>query len=131
MDVTFTVNTGDHKGDRYSYTLATINGKKAWSVTKLFNPPPSMIKEKIEMVIECREHNINRAGANELTLANKIIDELSIIASETEASTLKGLDNKERLVKIDNNGFSLSAEIKEKERDPEYRINVVCWGLYE
>jgi len=131
MDIKFTVNTGTRKGETYSYTLATVNGKKAWSITPLFSPPPSMIKNKIDMVIECREYNISRSGATELALAGKILDELSIIATETEPSTLTGLDKKDRLVMIDQDGFSITTELKEKGKEPEYRINVTCWGLYE
>jgi len=131
MDIKFTVNTGDHKGETYRYTLATVNGKKAWAITPLFSPPPSMIKNKIDIVIECREHNISRSGATELALAGKILDELSIIATETEPSTLTGLDKKDRLVMIDQDGFSITTELKEKGKEPEYRINVTCWGLYE
>ena len=131
MDVTFTVNTGDHKGEVYRYTLATINGKKAWEVTPKFFPAPSMVKEKIDMVIECREHNINRGGANELTLVSKILDELSIIGTETEPSTLEGLDGKKRDVDIDENGFSVTTEIKEKGQEPEYRIELTVYGLYD
>ena len=131
MDVKFTVNTGDHRGDTYQYTLAMINGKKAWSVTPLFKPAPSMIKNKIDIVIEAREHNIGRSGANELRTVGKILDELSIIATETEPSTLTGLDKKERLVDIDQDGFTITSAINEKSKEPEYRINLTCWGLYE
>jgi len=131
MDVKFIVNTGDHKGDEYSYTLATINGKKAWNITPLFKPAPSMIKNRIDMVIECREHNINRAGVNELALVNKILDELSAVATETEPATLKGLDNKERFIKIDQDGFEVTTELLEKDKSPEYRVKLTCWGLYD
>lgn len=51
MDIKFTVNTGTYKGKTYRYTLATVNGKKAWAITPLFSPPPSMIKNKIDIVI--------------------------------------------------------------------------------
>ena len=129
-DVTFTINAGDHKGDKYKYTLASKDGAKMWSVTPQFRPCPSMIKEKIEMVIEAREGNIPQSGAVELRLVQKIVDELSIIAKETDV-TLTGLDLQDRPVMIDEEGFNIAAVANEKTRSPEYQITVRCWGLHD
>jgi len=140
IDIKFRINTGDHKGDEYGYTLAVINGKKAWRVTPLFSPPPDIYKERIDMVIECREHNIGRSGADELRTVSKILEELSNIATEVEPVTLTGLskasgksgeDNKDRLVQIDEDGFKETTELNEKGKSPEYRIEVTAWGLYD
>jgi len=128
-DILFTVNTGDHKGSRYGYTLVMQQGVKAWSVTPLFRPAPSMIKERIEMMIVARGKNIPGSGAVELRGVSEIIDELSIIADETDV-TLKGLDKKERPILIDKDGFSLTSTANEQGRSPEYRITLTCWGLY-
>ena len=92
------------------------------------------------MVIECREKNVGRGGATELRTVSKVLDELSHIATEVEPVTLTGLskasgkkgeDSKERLVQIDENGFRETTELNEKGREPEYRIEVTCWGLYD
>jgi len=131
MDITFTVNTGDHKGDTYGYTLAMVNGKKGWYVTPLFKPPPYMYKEQIDMVIECQEHNIGTSGAIDLRTVNKILKELSIIATETSPSSLMGLDKTTRRIRIDQDGFKVTTELNERSKSPEYRINVTCHGLYE
>ena len=131
MDIAFTVNTGDHKGDIYRYTLAIEKGKKAWLVTPLFRPPPYMYKEQIDMVIACREHNIGRSGATELRTVKKILDELSIIATETSPCSLEGLDKDTRRIRIDQDGFKVTTELNEKGKSPEYRVNVTVYGLYE
>lgn len=129
-DVLFTVNTGDYKGKVYGYTLATNNGVKMWGVTPQFRPPPSMIKEKIEMVLMAREMNIPQSGAVELQGITQIINELSNIAGETNV-TLKGLDYQERPILIDREGFSIVVVANETTRSSEYRVNVTCWGLFK
>ena len=139
-DIKFRINTGDHKGDEYRYTLAVINGKKAWRVKPSFDPPPDIYKERIDMVIECREQNVSKGGATELRTVSKVLDELSHIATEVEPVTLTGLtkasgkkgeDNKERLVQIDSDGFGETTELNEDGREPEYRIELTCWGIYD
>ena len=130
-DVEFLVNTGDYQGDVYKFTLATVNGKKAWNRTRLFYPPPSMIKERIDMIIEARELNIPRSGAIELKIVDEILDQLTHMANETEASTLTGLDGQDRKVQIDRNGFNVENVVNETTKEPEYRVNLTCWGLYE
>ena len=114
-DVEFTVNEGDYKGKVYGYTLATNQGVKMWGVTPQFRPAPSMIKEKIEMVLVAREMNIPQSGAAELKGVTQIIKELSNIAEETDV-TLKGLDYQERPVLIDRDGFSMTVMANESTR---------------
>ena len=130
QDAEFTINTGDSKGKVYRYTIASQQGVKMWEVTPLFRPAPSMIKERISMVIVAREQNISRSGATELQIVSKIVDELSIIAGETDV-TLKGLDYKERPVLIDQDGFSVRSIMNELGKDSEYHITVTAWGLYK
>lgn len=129
-DVEFRVNEGDCKGKVYGYTLATNNGVKMWGVTPQFRPAPSMIKEKIEMVIVAREMNIPQSGAVELQGVTQIINELSSIASETDV-TLKGLDHQERPILIDRDGFSIIVVANELTRSSEYRVNITVWGLFK
>jgi len=130
-DVKFVVNSGDYKGDEYGYTLAMVDGKKAWQRAPLFYPPPSMIKEKIDMVIDANEYSIPNSGAVELENVNKILEQLTIIATETTPSTLTGIDNEEKLVLIDQNGFSVTSVVNETNKEPEYQVNLTCWVLYD
>lgn len=129
-DVQFRVNAGDYKGTVYRYTLASKGGAKIWEVNPKFRPAPTMIKEEIKMVIVAREKNIPRSGAVELRMVNQIIDELSIIADETNV-TLTGLDHQERPILIDREGFSVTSTADEKTLAPEFRITVTCWGLHK
>ena len=140
MDITFTVKPVGGEGEEYSYTLATINGKKAWSVAPIRKPPGHIYDEQIEMVLECRAGNIGRSGASELALVGKMMDELSILAKETDPITLKGLskkigkqgeDNKDRRVRIPIDGIEMETVVNETGKDAEYRIKVTCLGLYE
>jgi len=130
-DVQFITNSGDHKGTKYNFTLAEQNGQKAWQVTRLFQPAPAMAKEKIELMIAVREQNIPLSGGVELEQANKILDQLEVIAKETTPVTLVGLDNQERLVRVDRGGFSLAPTIFEKGREPEYAVSITCWSIYK
>ena len=128
-DVAFTINTGDYKGKVYKYTLAENQGVKAWNVTPQFRPAPSMIKEKIEMVLVAREANISRSGAIELRQVSRMLTELTEIAKQTNV-TLTGLDYQDRPILIDLNGFTLSSVANETNRNTEYHVDVTCWGLY-
>lgn len=129
-DIEFIVNSGDNKGKKYGFTLAIKDGEKQWAITPLFQPAPSIIKEKIEMILTTREANIPLSGAMELKAVGKILEQLRSIALETTASTLVGFDNKERLVQIDENGYSVASTILEPNREPEYLVNLSVWGLY-
>jgi hypothetical protein len=130
-DVQFRINAGTYKGRIYGYTLASKNGEKLWSVIPRFEPPPSMIKERIEMSLVARQGNFPLSGGQELAQVNKLIDELSAIGGEVEKVTLIGIDKKERLVQIDEDGFIISSVVTETGRDPEYIVNLTCWGLYD
>lgn len=130
-DITFTINSGDYKGKEYSYTLATIDGKKAWDIQPLFKPAPCMFQNRIEMTITAGEKNVDSAGAIELRNVNKIIAELNRIAEADDPCTLEGLDHKKRFIRINQDGFAVSSTLKEPNRSPEYLIRVTCWGLYD
>lgn len=129
-DIEFVTNDGEHKGKKYRFTLASKNGVKQWAVTPLYEPPPSIIKEKIEMSLTAQEGNIPSSGAIELKPVNKILDQLKDIALESDVR-LVGYDQKERPVLIDETGFSLTCVTNETGREPEYAVNLTCWGLYE
>ena len=129
-DIEIRINDGDYQGKVYKHTLALDKGAKMWSVTPLFKPCPSMIKERIEMTLVAREANIPLSGAVELRMVNQIMEELSSMAEQTNV-TLTGLDYQERPILIDQDGFSMTTAVNETGRSPEYRITVVAWGLYE
>jgi len=130
-DIEFLVNSGDNKGKKYKYTLAKKDGEKQWSVTPLFQPPPSIFKEKIEMVLVCQDENIPYSGAVENKIVNKILEQLRNIALEITPATLNGLDKQERLVQIDQDGYSVISISTEQNREPEYFVKLTCWGLYD
>ena len=130
-DIEFVMNSGDHKGTKYKFTLAEQNGQKAWQVTRLFQPAPAMAKEKIEMMLAVRGQNIPLSGGVELKQANKILGQLEVIAKEITPVTLVGLDNVERLVRVDRSGFSLAPTISEQGKEPEYAVSITCWSIYE
>jgi len=130
-DIEFLVNSGDKEGNRYGFTLAKSNGRKMWNVQRLFQPPPAMAKERIEMGIAVRAKNISRSGANELELANHIINQLETIADETTPATLTGLDGIKRAVLIDRQGFTIEPTVSEMKQDPEFQVTVLCWSVYE
>ncbi len=127
-DIEFTVNAGDYQGKKYRYTLATKDGVKQWVVIPLWSPPPSVIKERIEMTIMAQDQSIPRSAALELATVNKLLDELRIIAEDT--ATLKGIDKQERTVQIDENGYFIETVMNESTKEPEYQVSLTCWSLY-
>jgi len=129
-DVEFIINAGESKGKRYRFTLAAKDGEKQWSVTPRFEPAPSIIKEKVEMVLTAREGNIPVSGAVELKLISKLLEQLRAISLEITPSTLIGLDKIERSVQVDEDGYTLVSTIREANKEPEYLINLTCWSLY-
>lgn len=130
-DVQFLINSGDYQGKKYGYTLASNKGQKMWERTPVFYPAPSMIKEQIKMTILAREDNISRSGARELKQVDEIIDELTTIATASEHPTLTGLDLKDRYIQIDQNGFNVKSVVLETNKEPEYVVELTCWGLYD
>ena len=128
-DVTFTINAGGAKGKTYGFTLAETGGKKAWEVIRVFRPPPSMVKYHIKMIITVREENIGGSGARELMRVEKIIKALEQIMEQNTPVTLKGFDKQKYAVLMDKAGITTEAIIHEKERQPEYQITALCWGL--
>lgn len=131
-DVAFTVNAGDEKGKTYGFTLAIIDGKKAWEAKREVIPPPSLIKYRIDMVITAAEGNISSSGAKQLTRLKTITAELEELMKQNTAITLLGFDKAIYSVLFDAaNGLSTRALISEKERETEYQVVCLCWGLWE
>jgi len=131
-DIKFTMNSGEHNGEQYGFTLAEVDGKKAWKARKKWYSPPSMIAYEINATVTAREKNIPLSGAVELKQVNKILEDLNVIFGETEKPvTLLGFDKREYPILVDKSGITTEAIIHEKEREPEYQVSLLCWGLYE
>ena len=130
-DISFTMNSGKHEGKTYHFSLAKKDGQKAWSVTRIYNPPPSNIKYKIEMGISASEGRIMANGVQDLTRIGKIIENMHIVAEETTPVTLDGLDGEKYNIIIDVNGIQEGNLTHEAERNPEFILNVLAWGLYD
>ena len=130
-DVEFKIRSGNYNGTAYRFTLAESGGQKRWQAVRLFNPPPSMEKEKIDMMIAISNKNIPISGAVDAKSVSNLFDQLDIIAKETTPVTLIGYDNIERLVRIDKGGYSFEPVISEKGKAPEYAVALTCWSIYE
>ena len=130
-DIKFVMNSGDHQGDEYGFTLATVDGRKAWDAVRIFPQPPSLIKEEIDLVLTAREGNIPLSGARELKIVDRILDQLETISLETDLVTLHGIDGVERSVRVGRNGRRVIPVVHETGKEPEYHISVKCWSLYE
>ena len=131
-DVTFIINSNDngHMGDSYGFTLARDRGRKAWTVTRLYYPPPSNVKHRIEMIITAREDNIGGSGIIETVRIEAILEKMGRISDEIEPVTLKGLDGEEYLVRIDRDGLQTDNVMDEKDRSPEFQLKVLAWSLH-
>jgi len=129
-DIVFTMNSGDKVGQKYGFTLARSKGQKMWSAVRLFQPPPNMAKERIDIGIVVREKNIPLSGATELKLSDKLIEQLEIVAKETTPVTLLGFDGIKRDVRVDAGGFNIEPVVDEKGRMPEYVAKMTVWSVY-
>lgn len=118
-------------GSSYGFMLAKSDGKKAWAVNRIFRPPPSMIKQQIDIVITAQEDEISASAIRQLKRMKDILADLEKIMASTGDITLTGLDNLEYPILIDKSGLKINTLIHEKEREPEYQVTVLLWGLYE
>lgn len=130
-DIKFVMNSGEHQGDEYGFTLATVDGRKAWDAVRIFPLPPSLIKERIDLILTAREGNIPLSGAMELKVVDRILDQLETISWETDPVKLHGIDGQERSVRVGREGRAVIPVVHESGKEPEYRISVTCWSLYE
>jgi len=117
-------------GTKYGFVLASDNGKKAWEVTRLFKAPPTLIKQSIQMTITASEDDITASGARQLKRMSAILSDLEVLMTENDDITLTGLDNEKYLVLLDKNGLKTQTLIHEKNKEPEYQVSLLCWGLY-
>jgi len=127
-DIRFVLNNGT----TYDFMLARTNdGKKAWNVERLFTRPPSMIKQRIDLTITAREDEITSSAARQLKRVKEILEEIDAMMVGTDTIKLTGLDNVQYPIVIDAKGSQLETVIHEQERDPEYQVTLLIWGIYE
>jgi len=125
-DVSFEISAGT----KYGFVLAVAAGRKAWEVTRLYTKPPTLIKQRIDMVITASEDDITASGARQLRRMAKILADLEVLMTETDNITLTGLDNESYQVLLDKEGLTIKTLIHEKSKEPEYQVSLLCWGLY-
>jgi hypothetical protein len=125
-DVTFILTNGT----KYDFMLAKSGEKKLWEVQRMYTIAPSLIKQKINMTVTAREDEMSLSGIRQLKRVAEILSNLDAMIDETENITLHGFDSIDYPVVIDKEGIRANTVIHEGERDPEYQVQVICWGVY-
>ena len=125
FDVTFELDNGKS----YGFMLAKKDGKKAWYPERIVRLPPSMIKHEINMVITAREDEMSASGIRQLKPIEEILADLETIVAYTGNKILNGLDHQKYPLRMDKSGLRISTITHEKEREPEYEVSILCWGL--
>ena len=128
MDIRFTFNATN-----YDYMLATdANGRKRWSVQQLFTQPPSLLKNKIDMVVKAAPKVRIKAGTVDSTRTiGNVLPELRTLADKVVNMTLTGLDEQTYKVLFDKAATNARSVIDETGRIIEYEIDISCWDMYE
>ena len=126
-DVTFTLS-----GTDYEYMLAQDdNGQKRWSVQQLFRPPPSLLENKIDLVIlaspAMRDSDNNIIDTRDIAT---VIDELRTLI-DGNTITLVGYDDETYYVTFDPNATKINPILDISGRITEYEITLSCWDLYQ
>jgi len=126
-DVKFTLNSTD-----YEYMLAVdTNGQKHWNVQQLLRQPPSLLKNKIDMVIlaapSIRDLDDDVYPTRDI---DTIMGELRILA-DSDTITLTGFDDRTYYVTFDPNATNVRSIVDESGRVTEYEIDISCWDLYQ
>jgi len=127
-DVMFTITPTD-----YNYMLAMVGGKKAWNVQPKYTIPPSLIKNRINMVIKASP--IQRQANGTTVLATRtiatILAELRILMDAVADITIDGYDAGTYYVLLDSEGADIQSVIDETGRIIEYDIGISCWDRYQ
>lgn len=120
----------------YNFMLAVDdNGRKRWQVQQLFTQPPSLIKNKIDMVAKAGPY-IRLADASTITTAmdiDDLLEDLRTLADETDPTeiVLTGLDDETYNVFLDKAATNAVSVVDETGRVVEYEIAISCWDLYQ
>lgn len=126
-DVDFT-----YGGTTYYYMLAVDNnGQKRWSVQQIYRPPPSLLKNKIDMTLlaapDMREGEDSVVDTKTLTQLKS--DLRTLLAANT--ITLTGYDDETYTITFDPNATNIKTIADESGRITQYEIGVSCWDLYQ
>jgi len=125
-DITFELDNGKS----YGFMLARDkDGGKAWDPKREWWAPPSMIKQRINIVITAREDEMSASAVRQLKRIEEILADLETIMAYTGKKVLVGLDKLRYPIRIDKSGLQISTIIHEKGREPEYQVAILCWGL--
>ena len=129
MDIRFTVGVTN-----YDYMLAVdANGRKRWGVQQLFTQPPSLLKNKIDIVVKAAPKVRIKAGTVDSTRTiGNVLPELRTLIDKVANITLTGLDEQTYKVLFDKAAASNARSvIDETGRITEYEIDISCWDMYE
>lgn len=130
-DVMFTADSVE-----YNFMLAVDdNGRKRWQVQQLFTQPPSLIKNKIDMVAKAGGH-IRLADGSTISTAmdiDDLLEDLRTLTDETDPTeiVLSGLDAETYNVLLDKAATSANSVVDETGRITEYEIAISCWDLFQ
>jgi hypothetical protein len=127
-DVKFTIGATD-----YNYMLAVDGaGRKRYSVQQLFTRPPSLIKNRIDMVIMAAP-NMRQANGTVITSRTiaLVLAELDIFRKAVAVITLEGLDAQTYKILLDPRATNATSVVDETGRIVEYEIAISCWDLYQ
>ena len=126
-DVKFT-----YSGTSYEYMLAVdTKGQKRWAVQQLFKQPPSLLENKIDMVISAAAtmRDLDDVSVDDRDIAT-IIAELRVL-TDGDTITLVGYDAQTYYVTFDQNATNSRAITDDSGRITEYEIDISCWDLYQ
>ncbi|RLC34001.1 MAG: hypothetical protein DRZ76_03485 [Candidatus Nealsonbacteria bacterium] len=127
-DVMFTLSATE-----YNYMLAVdANGRKRWNMQQLFTQPPSLIKNKIDMVIQAAP-SMRQADGTVISTRDiaTVLGELRTLADSTSVITLDGLEDQTYNVLFDQRATNARSIVDETGRIVQYEIEISCWDIYQ
>ena len=127
-DVMFTLSETE-----YNYMLAVdANGRKRWNMQQLFTQPPSLIKNKIDMVIQAAP-SMRQADGTVISTRDiaTVLGELRTLADSTSVITLDGLEDQTYNVLFDQRATNARSIVDETGRIVQYEIEISCWDIYQ
>jgi len=127
-DVEFNINVNTV----YNYMLVERDGRKAWGLQQLYRVTPSLIKTKLDMIIEAKP-SMRQVDGNVIVtrdIAN-VITELRTLSDATSVIALDGFDGQTYNVLFDPKATTITQVLDETGRETQrYEVAISCWGLY-
>jgi len=113
----------------YNYMLGLDGGgEKHWYVEQRVSLPPSLIQNKIDMVIAAAPLMTQADGTVIATRTiSTVLTELRVLADQTNLITLDGFDGKTYHVSFDKSAARTTAVRDESGTVIEHRIALTCW----